>query len=453
VGSVVIFLRELLTTVNLDFNESYWHAIPMIEKKNMYKAIRVAAIGNILEQYDFSLYAYFSTVFATLFFPNIDPNAGTLAVFAIFAVGLLMRPIGGILFGYLGDTFGRKDALFFSLMFMAVPTILIGLLPTYNQIGIWAPALLTLLRMFQGLPVGGEYANSIVYLTENAPVNRRGFAGSFALVGTGIGWLFASLTGGLLLTFFSTEAVHSYAWRIPFLLGGTTAIFGLILRLKAKETIEFTALKEAGKLSPHPVWETLKEQKKKMLTIIGFNLVSTIGGYLIYAYLPSFMNKVIHMPMADALFINTIGLTLFIFLIPLAGFLADRVGSKKVFLAGSAAFFLFSYPLFALLSYGTFISSLSAMILFTVIIALYHGPLPGFMAESFPSKIRASSVSIAYNFASSLFAGTGPLVAAFLVQYTGSSFSPAYYLILAALISFITILSQANVALYRPSRA
>lgn len=411
-------------------------------KKPNFSAIKIAVIGNILEQYDFSLYAYFSPLFATLFFPNTDFSAGLLAVFGVYAAGMLMRPLGALLIGYLGDTLGRKQALLISLMMIALPTICIGLLPTYASIGIWAPILLTIFRLIQGLSVGGEYTSSIIYLTENVEQKRRGFAGSFALVGTGTGWLLASLTSMFIMSFLSTEAITSYGWRIPFLLGFLTALYGFIVRAKATETPEFVQLKARKALSAHPLKEALKEQKKKMGIVFGFNLISTVAGYLIYAYFPTFLHKVTGMAMSQALLINTLGLSLFIFLIPLAGYISDLVGSRKLFLIGASAFVLFSYPLFVLLSQGTFAASLSAVIIFTFMISFYHGPLPGFMAEFFPPQVRASSVAISYNFASSLFSGTCPMVASLLIQTTGNSLSPSFYLMLAGLISFIVVITN-----------
>lgn len=399
-------------------------------------------VGNLLEWYDFSLYGYFSPIIARLFFPNYDPFISLISTFAVFAAGFLMRPLGALFFGYLGDRVGRKHALLFSLLLISLPTIFIGLLPTYETAGILAPILLTFLRLLQGLSAGGEYTSSIIFLTEHAKSNRKGFAGSFALFGSGTGMLLGSLACAIVTASYSQENLNSWGWRLPFLFGIFTMIFGFFLRKGAKEPAEFQKIKASGTLAQNPLKEIAQSQKVSIGVMIGFNLLSTIAGYLLYAYMPTYLHKVIGLPLSDALFLNAISLGWFNLVVPFAGLLSDHVGRKVLFLCGATAFAILSYPLFLLFAHGTFLSCLLAMMIFTVMIAMYHGPLPAAMAEFFPVKVRASAVAIAYNFAASLFSGTCPLVASILIQATGNPLSPAFYLMVAALISFTVIALQ-----------
>lgn len=341
-----------------------------------------------------------------------------------------MRPLGAILFGHFGDRFGRKPALMISLLMMAIPTLAMGCLPTYSQIGILAPLLLMICRLVQGLSVGGEYTSSIVYLVEHSPPNRKGFAGSFVLVGAGLGWLLGSFVASQTL----------WGWRIPFLLGGLTGLFGLLLRQFATETSPFTALKQSQKVLQNPIREVLFNQKATLCLVIGLNLLSTVAGYLIYAYMPTYLHREAGIPLSDALMINTIMLLIFVILVPLVGWLSDKVERVKLLFLGAVGFLCLSYPLFLMLHLQSVPLIVTSLLIMTVLIALYHAPLPTIMAEIFPIETRANSVGLSYNLAASLFSGTCPLMCTLMIQFTGSNLSPAYYLILVSLISGATAL-------------
>ena len=359
---------------------------PVETHPSMVKTIGIGMAGNLLEWYDFSLYGYFSPVIARLFFPNNDPFISLISTFAVFAAGFLMRPLGALMFGYWGDRLGRKKALLFSLLLISLPTIFIGFLPTYETAGFWAPVLLIVLRLLQGLSAGGEYTSSIIFLTEHARPNRKGFAGSFALFGSGLGMLLGSFACAVVTASCSPESLNSWGWRLPFLFGTITMVFGLILRKRAQETSEFQKMQQSGSLASNPLSEIAQKQKANIGVMMGFNLLSTIAGYLLYAYMPTYLYKVIGLPLSDALFLNVICLAWFNVVVPFAGLLSDYIGRKILFLWGSVAFVLLSYPLFLLISQGTFFSCLLAISIFTVMIATYHGPLPAQMSNSSPFK-------------------------------------------------------------------
>jgi MHS family proline/betaine transporter-like MFS transporter len=406
------------------------------------KQLAIGMVGNILEAYDFTLYGYLASLFAKLFFPTQDDFTALLSAFCVFSVGFIMRPIGAIYFGSIGDRIGRRRALLLSILCIAIPTILMGLLPTYNQIGIWAPIFLVLLRLLQGFSTGGEYTVSILYLTEHAPQNRKYLAGSFALLGAGIGWLLGSLACSAVTSWFATDVLMAWGWRIPFLLGSITALFSYIIRSKALETPTFIQFKNAHLLTRNPVRDTLERQKLNLLKVMGYNLLPTVAGFILYAYMPSYLNKVAGIPLNQTLILNTVCLILFNALVPCVGFLADRVNVSKILLGASLGFIGLSYMLFDILYSQNIWGCYLAMVVFSFLIAAYHAPIPTLMAQMFPTNLRASSVGIGYNFTVAAFSGTAPLVASLLINYTNNPLSPAYYLMIVATISMSVVVTE-----------
>ena len=394
----------------------------------MNKEIKNGLIGNILEWYDYSLYLYFSSVIAKLFF--VETNY--LATFGIFAVGFLMRPLGAYYFGHLGDRWGRKKALFLSVLLIALPTVVIGLLPTYSTIGILAPLLLTTLRLIQGFSVGGEYPSSISYLIEHSHKNKKGFTGSLALMGAGIGWLLGSWVSAMISSVCTSEQLLSWGWRIPFLLGSVSGLYALHIRNQAQETATFNNMQR----SENPIKEL---SAAPLLHVVGLNVLPTIAGYLLLAFLPTWQSRYMGMELSDALWLNTYALLLNVTLIPLCGMLSDRFGSSILLTIGATGFVTLSYPLFLLLS-GGFGPSFIAMTLFVILLTLSNAPLPAKMAELFPPRIRTTGVALSYNTAVSLFAGTCPLLMTWIIQTTGTPYAPGVYLAIAATTSLMTVL-------------
>jgi MHS family proline/betaine transporter-like MFS transporter len=285
-------------------------------------------IGNLMEWYDFALYGYFASVLSELFFPSGDPAAATLATWAVFAAGFVMRPIGSAIFGYIGDRWGRRRALLISVIFMGAPTFTLGILPTYEMVGIAAPILLLIIRLIQGLSVGGEFSSSVTYVVETSPVNRRGLSGSWANVGSMAGMLLGSALAALVTNIFSASFVQAWGWRLPFLFGGILAVFAVYLRKGLSPSALF---KEHEKRHENrsPLKLVFQQNKKQLLQAFFFASGYAALFYIPFVYLPDYLSQYSNMPIAEGLRINTISTGGILLLIPFMGFLSDRFIRRK----------------------------------------------------------------------------------------------------------------------------
>lgn len=399
------------------------------------RTVMAGAIGNALEWYDFSLFGYFAPVISLQFFPRADPRADLLNTFGVFAAGFLMRPIGAVMFGHLGDRMGRKWTLGLSVLLMAVPTALVGLLPTYQQIGLAAALLLLLVRLLQGLSVGGEYVGSMSYLAEAAQPGRRGLASCWCNVSGGVGGLVGSALAAVLTRVLTPEQVAEWGWRLPFLLSIPGGLVSWWLRQAIAESPCFTEVSHAGQVAQVPLRESLRSDRGAFLTIAGLSLLASIGWYLPWVWLVTWLYDINQPPMPqwEALTSSTLAGIVLILLTPLAGMLSDRLGRKPVILAGSVGYLVLSYPLFLWMSSGTFTAALSGQLVSAVLTALYGGASLAAFVELFPTRTRYSGLGLSYNLAVAICGGTTPLVATWLVSVTGSPLAPAFYLMAAAL--------------------
>lgn len=395
--------------------------------------------GAILEWYDFSIYVYLAVFIAKLFFSEENKYLGLILTYSIFAIGYLMRPIGGVLFGHFGDRYGRNTTFVTTIMLMSIATVLIGFLPTYNHLGILAPCLLVLLRLVQGLSIGGEMMGTLTYFYEVTAENKRGFVTTLIWCGSGLGILLGSIVSSVLLHFVSEAQMLSWGWRLPFLLGLFTGIIGYLLRRQAAESIAFLELKQKDRLAKFPIMTIFREHKIQLLKIFIIFIPGAIAFYLIFVFMPTYVNKFIYLPLATASMITTIVMTFFDVFTPFLGWLSDIVGRKLLLTSGLIGLVLFTLPLYYLLQHGTLLNLIIAQFIFALLIALYSSALIAFTLELVPTKIRFSIMGLGYNACYSIFGGTTPLIATYLIYQSGSNLLPAFYLIIAAAIALITV--------------
>jgi MHS family proline/betaine transporter-like MFS transporter len=401
------------------------------------RTVLAGAIGNVLEWYDFGLFGYFASVIAAEFFPGADRMASLLDTFGVFATGFLMRPIGGLLFGLVGDRLGRKRALELSVLVMAVSTTLLGLLPGYATIGVAAPILLTLLRMLQGLSVGGEYIGSIAFLAEHAPPNRRAFYGSWSGFTVVLGTLLGSAVAALATLALSDTQLHAWGWRVAFISGLAIGALGFWLRLGIAESPDFAELRRTGQLAANPIADALRRDRGAIITTIGLTGLSSVGFYLPFVWLPTWLSQMIAhpLPKEQAFASSTISLSALLVLIPLLALLSDRVGRRPMYLAASAGYALLSYPLMSMMSSGTFAAAIAGGLAFAVVSSLFGCCMGATMVELFPTQTRYTGVAIGYNVGQAVLSGTAPLVAVALVEHTHHEIAPAFYLIFCGVVA------------------
>jgi MHS family proline/betaine transporter-like MFS transporter len=396
-------------------------------------------IGNALEWYDFALYGYFATVLSGLFFPSEDRLASLMATFGVFAAGFIMRPLGAIVFGHIGDNIGRKTALLWSIYLMTVPTALIGLLPTYEQAGWIAPVLLTVIRLLQGLSMGGEFTGSMIFIIEHTNPQKRGFSGSWAPFSLLIGVLVGSAMATVISAILSPEALQEWGWRIPFILSIGGGVVGSYIRRTLTDPEQYTEMKEKRRHYSIPLVEVFREHFSKVLLVLLVDLMVAIGFFTVVSFIVSHLSAVIGFPKSTALFINTCSMTACAITIPISGWLADKVGRKPLMAGAAIAFAILGYPLFLGLAAGGVMVPCLCHVTLGILLGLYFAPIPAVLVEIFPTSARYSAVSLAHNLSMTIFGGTLPIVALALIQYTGHHAAPAFYLLFAALGSLVGI--------------
>ena len=402
--------------------------------RNARGVIAAGAIGNVLEWYDFAVYGYFAAAIGRAFFPSEDPVAQVLAAFGIFAVGFLMRPVGGAVIGTIGDKLGRRAALTVSVAAMAIPTFLVGVLPDYQAIGIAAPILLTALRMVQGLSVGGEYTTSIIFIIEHAPANRRGLVGALGCCGAIAGILLGSATGALLASLMAEQALESWGWRIPFLLGLVVGIAGVLLRRRVQE-----APRQESK-ARSPLLDTVRNHGPLLGRLAALSVFNSVGFYLMFVYIVSWLQFSDGIAPAKALAINSISMVVLLPVMVLMGWLADRHGRRPVMLAAAALGLVGALPFFWLMHQADTALVLLGQLGFVLAVGGFIGGQPALMVEAVPSEIRCTAIALGYNVTLGVVGGFSPLVATWLVHRTGNDFSPAFMIMAAAAVSMAAVL-------------
>lgn len=405
------------------------------------QAVTAAVVGNLLEWYDFAVYGYLATVLARQFFPAGDELTALLSTFAAFGIGFVVRPLGGIVIGRLGDVKGRKAALMLTIFLMAAGTVLIGLIPTYQSIGVLAPILLVMARLLQGFSAGGEWGGSTAFIVEWAPENRRGFYGSFQQASVAGGLLLGSGIAALFSTVLTPDQMEGWGWRIPFLLGGILAPLGIYMRRNLEETPAFRKIQV-----PHPAADA-SSPLALAGKAFGFTILWTVSYYMVLSYMPTFTQKFAGLSRTESLWSNTVGLLVLVVAIPFAGYLSDRIGRKPLLLVCCLTFAVLSYPLFKLMVSGaTLTTVIGVQVIFALMISAFSGPGPAAIAEIFPTSVRSTWMSTGYSLAVAIFGGFSPFIATWLIGQTGSPLSPTYYLIGAAIASTLVIWSLRETA-------
>ena len=404
-------------------------------RRNTGAVIAAGAIGNVLEWYDFAIYGYFATAIGSTFFPKEEPVAQVLSAFGIFAVGFLMRPVGGALVGYIGDKLGRRAALTFSVTAMAIPTFLVGILPGYQVLGVAAPFLLTLLRMIQGLSVGGEYTTSIVFMVERAPPGRRGVIGAIGCCGAVGGILLGSATGAVLSTILPAENMQAWGWRIPFLLGLVVGLAGFFLRRRLDEG----AIPNSTGRSP--LRETMRNHGWLLVRLAGLSAFNAVGFYLLFVYIVSWLQLADGIAPAHALEINSLSMLVLLPWMIGMGALSDRLGRKPMLLAATAIAFVSAVPLFMLLHHDHRLYIQLGQLGFVLSVGMFLGTQPTLMVEEVPAAVRCTAIAIGYNVTLGVVGGLSPLVATWLVARTADQMAPAFMIMVAAAVSFLAVLS------------
>jgi MFS transporter, MHS family, proline/betaine transporter len=416
------------------------------------RVIAGASIGNAVEWFDFAIYGFLATYIAAHFFPAGDDTAALLNTFAIFAAAFFLRPLGGFVFGPLGDRIGRHRVLALVILLMSAATLAIGLLPTYEAIGVAGPLLLLLLRCLQGFSAGGEYGGGAVYLAEYADDRNRGLTITFMVWSGIVGFLLGSVTVTILQATLSATAMDSYGWRIPFLIAGPLGLVGLYIRLRLDDTPDFKELSETGNVATSPLREAFRTSWRPILYVIGLFVIFNIGYYVVFAYLPTYFIKTLNFSKTASFISITLAcLVAIIVILPMAA-LSDRIGRRPLLIAGSVGFAVFGYPLFLLLNSGSLTAAITAHIGLAVIECLYISAAVSAGVELFATRVRYSGFAVGYNLCVALFGGTTPYVVTWLTGNTGNPMSPAFYVVAAAVISLLTVLMLPETA-GKPLRA
>lgn len=424
------------TPAALDKNAS---AADTIDPHIRRKVVAASFIGNFVEWFDYAAYGYLAVTIAAVFFPESAPQTALLLTFGLFAISFLVRPLGGFVWGHIGDRIGRREALSWSILLMSGATFAIALLPGYLTIGVAAPLLLLALRLIQGFSASGEYAGASAFLVEYAPANRRGLYAAVVPASTAAGLLLGSLMAALLTGLLDPEQMQSWGWRIPFLLAAPMGLIGRYIRTKLEDSPVFLELTQDESTSKTPVSSLFRNHWKQLLLAAGAVLLNAVGFYVILSYMPTYLSQELGLASSLAYLATTVALATYIGFIFITGMLSDRFGRRRVLMTASVLFILFTVPAFMLLDTGNFAMILLVQVLLGAMLTLNDGTLPSFLAEMFPTRVRYSGFAVSFNLSNALFGGTAPFVATLLIASSGSVLAPGWYLMGAAVVSLVAV--------------
>ncbi|MCZ8398350.1 glycine betaine/L-proline transporter ProP [Achromobacter ruhlandii] len=433
--------------------------VTVIDNTKLKKAVTGAALGNAMEWFDFGVYGFVAFALGKVFFPDASPAVQTIAALGTFSVPFLVRPLGGVFFGVMGDKFGRQKVLSLTIIIMAISTFCIGLIPSYDSIGLWAPLLLLLCKLAQGFSVGGEYTGAAIFVAEYAPDRQRGFLGSWLDFGSIAGFVLGAGMVLMLQAAMSEAAFLDWGWRAPFFIAGPLGLLGLYLRHAAEETPAFTqqlekmeqddrdAVQERPKVS---VREIFAKYRKALLVCIGMVLTTNITYYMLLTYMPTYLSGSLHYPEQHGVLIVVVVMVGMLFVQPGVGFVSDKIGRKPFFISGCLGLMVVAIPSFLLLGSDNIGLIFLGLLLIAIVLNCMIGVMAATLPALFPTRIRYSALAASFNVAI-IIAGLTPTVAAWIVEESGNLMMPAYYLMAAAVVGLITAVFMPETA-NRPLR-
>ncbi|MER5861030.1 glycine betaine/L-proline transporter ProP [Streptomyces sp900105245] len=431
--------------------------ITVTDESAVRRATKAAALGNAMEWYDFGIYSYLAATLGKVFFPSGSDTVQLLSSFATFAVAFLVRPVGGMVLGPLGDKVGRKRILSFTMILMAVGTFAIGLIPSHAVIGLWAPVLLIFFRLVQGFSTGGEYGGASTFIAEYAPDKRRGYFGSFLELGTLAGYVAASGLVVVLSSLLSDDQMLTWGWRIPFLVAAPLGLIGLYLRLKLDETPAFQKL-EGGQARASEAADAVETSAtgdlaeictrywRPLLLCIALVAAYNITDYMLLSYMPTYLSDELGYGTDHGLLILLVVMVVQMCVINQVGRLSDRFGRKPLLMTGMLGFLFLSVPSFLLIRQGSVVLIALGLLLMGLSLVAMLGTMSAALPAIFPTKVRYGSLSVAYNLSTSLFGGTTPLVITALISAFGTNLMPAYYATAAAVVGVVAVLLMTETA-------
>ncbi|MGN5237092.1 MFS transporter [Rhodococcus sp. SJ-3] len=415
------------------------HADPAPKTQSTATVIRAAVVGTIVEYYDFGIYGYMATMVATLFFVSENDTAALLGTFAAFAVAFFLRVPGGIVFGHIGDRYGRKTALSWTILLMVVATAAMGLMPTYATLGVWATVLLVLARCLQGFAAGGELGGANAFVSESAPARWRATQTSMVNSGTYLGSLMASLVALGITSTFSEEQILEWAWRIPFLLSVVIGVIGVWIRNHLEDTPQFEEMAENGETKKLPVVELLKTSGGSVVKIIMLGALIVGGYYVASVYAATYLQTEGGQTSSAAFLSTSLALVLGVITLPISGYMADKYGRKPVLFAGSLAAAVLGVPMFMLMAGGTLWQAVLGQSVLFICVSVVNGASFVVYVEMLKASVRYSGIALGNNVTNMCLGGTAPFIATWLIDVTGNSLAPAGYFVFTALLTLVAV--------------
>ncbi|MBT0724989.1 glycine betaine/L-proline transporter ProP [Rosenbergiella sp. S61] len=428
--------------------------VTIIDDSRLKKAITAAALGNAMEWFDFGVYGYVATVLGKVFFPHASPGIQIIAALATFSVPFIIRPIGGMFFGRLGDKYGRQQILAMTIILMTLSTFCIGLIPSYNTIGIWAPILLLIAKMVQGFSVGGEYTGASIFVAEYSPDRKRGFMGSWLDFGSLVGFICGAGVVVLLNAILGQETFNDWGWRIPFFLALPLGFIGLYLRHALEETPAFqkhiesleAGSKQGLSEGPSvPFKEVARKHWRNLISCIGIVITTNVAYYMLLTYVPSYLSHDLHYSENRGVLIIVVIMVAMLFVQPIMGLLSDKFGRRPFIIIGSLAMVLFSIPSFMLITQHSLVALFFGLLIQAIILNCLIGVMASTLPAMFPTEVRYSALASTYNI-SILIAGITPTLTAWLVETTGNLYMPGWYLVVVGIIGVVTGITMRETA-------